>query len=121
MSSENIVKLLIMGLMRSFIKNKHKLDDILIEIKLVCKKVFCTLIDPKILKMEEERSLLQYIKQQTKKDWNWELIYRASEHGFKRDDFYKYCKDKSNTVVIVYNNYEQTFGGYAPCKWKKKE
>ena len=35
----------------------------------------------------------------------------------KKDDFYKYCKDKSNTVVIVHNEHNQIFGGYTPCKW----
>ena len=104
-----------MGWIRLLIENK--VDNIPIEIKLVCKGFFGGLIDSKILEMNEENSLLTYIKQQTKQDWNWELIYRATEHGFQRHNFYDHCEDKTNTVVIVHNEDDQVFGGYTPCPW----
>ena len=112
---KNRVELLVMGWIRLFIENK--VDNIPIEIKLVCKNFFGTLIDSKILKTNEENSLLMYIEQQTKQNWNWSLIYRATEHGFKRQNFYDHCEDKSNTVVIIHNEYDQVFGGYTPCPW----
>ena len=62
--------------------------------------------------------LLKFVREQTEKDWNWKLIYRASEHGFEKVDFYEYCQDKENTVVIVHNEEDQVFGGYTPCKWE---
>ena len=105
-----------MGYIRLFIENEK--NHIPIEIKRVCKQFLGALIDSNILKMSEESSLLTFIDEQTKKNWNWTLIYRGSEHGFKRDDFYKNCEDKSNTVVIVHNEYDQVFGGYTPCPWK---
>ena len=116
---KNQVRLLVLGWIRLFIENK--IDNIPMEIKFVCKEFFGALIDSKILSVNEESLLLQYVRDQTKKDWNWKLIYRGTQHGFKRDDFYGKCQDKGNTVVIVYNEHEQIFGGYTPCKWENRQ
>ena len=82
-----------MGWIRLLIEKK--INNVPFEMKLVCKKFFGVFIDTKILKVNEENCLLEYIATQTAKNWNWTLMYRASEHGFKRDDFYKYCRDKT--------------------------
>ena len=113
---KNLVELLVLGWIRLFIENK--VDNIPTECKLICKDFFGALIDTKILKMNEEGLLLQFLAQQTKRYiWDWKLLYRATEHGFKKEDFCKQCRDKGNTVVIVHNNADQVFGGYTPCKW----
>ena len=110
------VELLVMGWIRLFIENK--MDNIPIEIQLVCKRFFGAFIDSKILTMNETNLLLKYIKKQTKNDWYWTLIYRATEHGFSNDAFYEHCNNKKNTVVIVYNKHDRIFGGYTPCPWR---
>ena len=115
--NQNRVQLLVLGWIRLFIEKKIK--DIPIEIKLVCKEFFGSFIDSKIVSIKEETLLLSYVRNQTKQNWNWKLIYRGTEHGFGREDFYDKCKDKGNTVVIVHNEYDQVFGGYTPCKWIK--
>lgn len=114
---EDTVQLLVFGWIRLFIESQ--VDNIPNECKLICKDFFGGLIDSKILEMDEESALLQYVQQQTKRDWNWNLIYKGSEHGYDRDDFYRHCEDKSNTVVIVHNEDDHVFGGYTPCSWKK--
>ena len=113
---DNKVELLVLGWIRMSIENK--LDHVPIECKLICKDFFGPLIDSKILKMKEKTLLTHYVKEQTKQAWNWKLIYRATEHGFKKENFYKYCQDKGNTVVIVHNEENWIYGGYTPCKWK---
>ena len=117
--SKNRVRLVVLGWIRLFINDKVK--NIPIEIKLVCKEFFGALIDSKIFKMNEEHLLLTFIKEQTKQNWNWKLIYRGTEHGFKKEDFYEHCRDIGNTVVIVHSDSDQVFGGYTPCKWTYDE
>lgn len=109
------VELLVMGWIRLFIEDK--VENIPVECKLICKDFFGALIDSKILKIDEENLLLKYIKQQTKQDWSWKLIYRGTEQGFCKEDFYEHCQDKGNTVVIVHNEEDRVIGGYTPCKW----
>ena len=72
-----------MGYIRLFIE--YKVKNIPTECKLICKDFFGALIDTKILTLNEQNLLLKYIKQQTKQDWNWEIIYRGVKMGLKRE------------------------------------
>ena len=113
-AKRNLKELLLFGYTRKYNNN------IPIEIILICKQYFGPLINSKILKTNEKILLLNYLENQIGNnnvyDWNWKLIFRATEHGFKLQDFYKHCENMSNTVVLVYNKPEdQVFGGYTPC------
>ena len=110
--------LLVMGWIRLCIENQ--LDNIPIEIKIVCKDFFGAIIDSNVLTTTEENMLLKLMQEQVliKSNWNWELIYRGTEDGFGKEDFYEHCEDKANTVVIIHNEYNQVFGGYTPLPWR---
>ena len=95
LSNRDRVELLIMGWVRTLIEDGLQVYNIPIECKLICKDFFGGLIDTKILKMDEENLLLNYVHQQTKRrDWSWKLIFRATEHqhSFAMDTFFKFCK-----------------------------
>ena len=116
------VELLIMGWIRLFIENQ--VDNIPSECKFICKDFFGALINSKILKIKEEELLLKYMHERTKmRNYDWKLIFRATEHSdpFAMYTFFKFCGGKSNTVIIVHNDYDQVFGGYTPCKWQHKD
>ena len=49
--------------------------------------------------------------------YDWKLIYKASEHGFKREEFHKYCDDKGPTLVVVKSSGGWIFGGYTTQSW----
>ena len=34
-------------------------------------------------------------------DYNWKLIYRASEHGYSAKSFHECCDDKGPTLVVI--------------------
>ena len=112
------MRLLVMGYIRLFIEDK--VDNIPIECKLLCKTFVGGLIDTKILTINEEAILLQYVKQQTKSEWKWKLLLRATDHdnGFSNNVFYKHCENKTNTVIIIHNEHNHVFGGYTPCRWE---
>ena len=46
-----------------------------------------------------------------------ELLFRASEHGFKAQAFHEECDNVENTLVLVRTNYEKTIGGFSKYKW----
>ena len=50
-------------------------------------------------------------------DYNWKLIYRASEHGYTAKSFHEYCDDKGPTLVIIKSSEGWIFGGYTTQSW----
>ncbi len=50
-------------------------------------------------------------------NYQWKLIYRASEHGYTAESFHEYCDDKRPTLVIIKSTDGWIFGGYATKSW----
>ncbi len=51
-------------------------------------------------------------------DYNWKLIYRASEHGYTGKSFHEYCDDKGPTLIVIKSSKGWIFGGYTTKSWK---
>jgi hypothetical protein len=51
------------------------------------------------------------------KDVKFELIYRATDNGFKAIDFHKLCDKKGPTLVVVLTNHGKLIGGYTTIDW----
>ena len=45
------------------------------------------------------------------------LLYRSSRDGLSFAQFKTKCSDKENLVIIIKNNLNYIFGGYASIKW----
>ena len=50
-----------------------------------------------------------------------EMIFRASENGFKAEKFHQFCDGKSPTIVLIKSNYGKIFGGYTKSKWSSND
>ena len=51
-------------------------------------------------------------------DYNWKLIYRASEHEYTARSFHKYCDDvKGPTLIVIKSSEGWIFGGYTTQSW----
>ena len=50
--------------------------------------------------------------------YKWELIYRASEHGYTAESFHEYCDDKGPTLIIIKSIEGWILGGYTTQSWK---
>ena len=50
-------------------------------------------------------------------DYNWRLLYRASEHGYTAKSFHECCDDKGPTLVIIKSSEGWIFGGYTTQSW----
>ncbi len=54
-------------------------------------------------------------------DYQWKLIYRASEHGYAGESFHKYCdKVKGPTLIVIKSSGGWIFGGYTTQSWSGK-
>ena len=45
------------------------------------------------------------------------LIFRASEHGFRATAFHEHCDGKKDTLVLIKNESGKVFGGYTHYPW----
>ncbi len=50
--------------------------------------------------------------------YKWELIYRASEHGYTAESFHECCDNKGPTLIIIKSIEGWIFGGYTTRSWK---
>ena len=46
-------------------------------------------------------------------------IFLTSIHGRDLNNFFNMCKNVSPTIVLIYTNDENKFGGYTPLTWEK--
>ena len=51
-------------------------------------------------------------------DYKWNLLYRASEHGYSAESFHKCCDNKGPTLIIIKSIEGWIFGGYTTRLWK---
>ena len=50
-------------------------------------------------------------------DYEWKLLYRASEHGYTASSFHECCNDKEPTLVVIKSSGGWIFGGYTTKSW----
>ena len=53
------------------------------------------------------------------KDQRWQLVYRATEHGFGFNDFHSKCANKCSTIIK--SDHGNVFGGYTDAAWNKSD
>ncbi len=51
-------------------------------------------------------------------DYQWKLIYRASEHDYTSESFHRHCDDRGPTLIVIKNSGGWIFGGYTTQSWK---
>ena len=50
-------------------------------------------------------------------DYEWKLLYRASEHDYTAESFHEYCDDKKPTLIVIKSSGGWIFGGYTTQSW----
>ena len=48
---------------------------------------------------------------------NIKMIYQATKHGDKCEDFKKYCNNKGSTLTVIKSQNDEIFGGFTKCNW----
>ncbi len=50
-------------------------------------------------------------------DYQWKLLYRASEYDYSAKSFHEYCDDKGPTLIVIKSSGGWIFGGYTTQSW----
>ena len=69
--------------------------------------------DTQIINQQYDAKLREWIGN----DYQWRLIYRASEHGYTASSFHECCNDKGPTLIVIKSDGGWIFGGYTTQSW----
>ena len=70
--------------------------------------------DTQIINQQYDAKLREWIGN----DYQWRLIYRASEHGYTASSFHECCDYvKGPTLIVIKSDGGWTFGGYTTQSW----
>ena len=58
-----------------------------------------------------------YLREWLGNEYEWKLLYRASEHGYTTKSFHCFCDFIKPTLVIIKSTEGWIFGGYATHTW----
>ncbi len=50
-------------------------------------------------------------------DYQWRLLFRASEHEYSAKSFHDYCDNKGPTLIVIKSSEGWIFGGYTTQSW----
>ena len=84
------------------------------------KHIISCFYNPLIMNSSKILDTIEYEKylQKWTGDYNWRLIYRASEHGYTAKSFHECCDDVNGpTLVIIKSSGGWIFGGYTTQSW----
>ena len=45
------------------------------------------------------------------------LLYRATEYGWRADNFHNHCNGKGATITIIKSDAQRVFGGFTMVSW----
>jgi hypothetical protein len=66
--------------------------------------------------LKGEIAFIQQLQKWLGEKCKWNLCYRASQDGWRAQDFHRHCDNKGPTVVLVKAN-SCIFGGYTDQNW----
>ena len=69
--------------------------------------------DTQIINQQYDAKLREWIGN----DYQWRLIYRASEHEYTASSFHECCNDKGPTLIVIKSSGGWIFGGYTTQSW----
>ena len=108
-----------------FIPNENEINDELERIKsfgkIVSENSESLFESSSIIKddMNKQNSIINWIKEKVKKkDLNFKLIFKMSEHGYEGKTFHKYCDNKGPNLILIKTNKDRIFGGFTPLDWE---
>ena len=84
------------------------------------KDIISCFYNPLIMNSSKILDTIEYEKylQKWAGNYNWRLIYRASEHGYTAKSFHECCDDVNGpTLVIIKSSEGWIFGGYTTKSW----
>ena len=84
----------------------------------LCLLYFHKIMDSEILTHIEQMKLFDLINDNTIIEYKLcDLLFRGTRDGFSRNDFYKKCNNKQDTICLIQSHQNNVFGGFTSLKW----
>ena len=100
-------------------ENKHK-TLVPQEVKAIVIKYSSTVINCDILSPKEDLDFVDALKAlfTNMYQYNFELLFKASQHNFSANAFHKFCDNQWSTITIISSNHGNIFGGFTQKSFK---
>ena len=72
--------------------------------------------DTQLVDMQYDEVLRRWVGNQ----YQWKLLYRASEHKYRNYAFHRYCDNQGPTLIIIKSTRGWIFGGFTTQSWGGK-
>lgn len=66
---------------------------------------------------KEYDQLGQWVKEATKTNVKFELLWKGSTDGFKAATFHTKCNNKGPTLTVIKSQHDKVFGGFTSEQW----
>eukprot|EP01084_Bolivina_argentea_P148575 259714_1 len=111
------LELIVCYYIRNEYENKIKQANIPVSLKDLIVSFADHVIGSSVLTSKEDTDFSQLLCTIIPNIKRFELLLRASEHGFSGRDFHNKCDDRGSTVTIIQSNFGTVFGGYTSVPW----
>ena len=109
--------LIISNYVRHNYENKFGNHHIPIPLKYVMMKYSNTITGSHLLSPHKDLECIQMFQLKLPNIKQFNLLFRASEHGFSAQKFHSLCDNKGATIVIIKSKNGNVFGGYTSKSW----
>eukprot|EP01084_Bolivina_argentea_P140209 246568_1 len=115
------LELIISYYIRNEYENKFERINVPIPLKYLITSFAKHTIGSKLLTLKEDMDFVQSLLAKISNIKRFNLLFRATEHGFKAKDFHNKCDNDGQTITIIKSNFGNIFGGYTTVPWTSKE
>lgn len=70
-----------------------------------------------LLDTPENKSKISFLCRSLRSFKNLQLLFRASEHQFRSEEFHRCCDGVPRTLTLIRTEFNRIFGAYTECKW----
>ncbi len=110
------LELIVWFYIRNEYESKFNKINIPIALKYLIVSFVKHVIGSKLLTLKEDIELTRLLLKKLSSIKRFDLLFHASENGFKSQDFHK-CDNNGSTITIIKSNFGNIFGGYADIPW----
>ncbi len=112
------IELVVLNYVRNQYENKYNRINVPVPLKYLITSFVKHIIGSTLLTLKEDIDFVQLLMTRIPNMKKFDLLFRASQHGFKATDFHNKCdNNKGATITIIKSNFGNIFGGYTTVPW----
>eukprot|EP01084_Bolivina_argentea_P030187 55972_1 len=116
-STTTVSELIVWYYIRKEYENKFNAINIPMALKYLIVSFSKHIIGSKLLTFKEDIEFTELLLSKISNIKRFNLLFRASENGFKAKDFHNQCDNYGSTITIIKSNFGNIFGGYTNISW----